>query len=281
MEESITNESNQNVNDTQNNNNQSKQEQNVLDNNNNTSSQSNTTITDTKATINSVEDIQISQRFRGPLEFQSVIDLPVPRCWFGSCLVENELFIFGGYSGKKGGPFLNDIYALNLDNLSWRRCECTGSIPERRYSPSFLRISNNRILLFGGSGQNNTYYNGLYLLEIQTMNWTKITPKGFVPSGRNGFAHAVVDNKFYLHGGDQGLGKYLDDLYILDLDTWIFSVPQLGNGNSSPKPTARGWHSMSVIDKKIYMFGGVALIKMNEERKKEKENVFMSVFMHI
>ena len=102
--------------------------------------------------------------------------------------------------------FNNDLYILNLDTLTWTKKECNGACPERRYSHAFCSIGSNKILSFGGSGLNGVYYNQLHILDISNWTWTKIVPKGAIPAGRNGFAFAVFENRFYVHGGDQGQG---------------------------------------------------------------------------
>jgi len=46
---------------------------------------------------------------------------PSGRAWHGAAMLGGKLVIFGGYSGGPH-PFLNDVWRLDLDNLSFERC---------------------------------------------------------------------------------------------------------------------------------------------------------------
>lgn len=43
-------------------------------------------------------------------------DGPTPRAAHSCEIIGNKLLFFGGWNGKKA---LNDLYVLNLDNLTW------------------------------------------------------------------------------------------------------------------------------------------------------------------
>ena len=54
------------------------------------------------------------------------------------------------------------------------------------------------------------------------------------------------------------MGQYLEDLFVLDLETLTFSSIKVDGS----KPPARGWHTVGILDSKLYFFGGC-----NESRK--------------
>lgn len=103
--------------------------------------------------------------------------LPPPRCWSGSCIVDSNLYIFGGYDGKKTiTSFLSDLYILNLgtalvlapvliiaETLRWTEVVAKGSPPSPRYAHS-MNVVGKRIFLFGGAA-GRLYYNSVHVFD--------------------------------------------------------------------------------------------------------------------
>jgi chitodextrinase len=83
--------------------------------------------------------------------------------------------------------------------------------------------ANNNIYLFGGTLGNGSYTNDLYTYNVPSNTWTKLSPGGTLPSGRQfaGFAYDSADNIFLMVGGD-GVAGYLNDTWVYDptADTW-------------------------------------------------------------
>ncbi len=153
---------------------------------------------------------------------------------------------------------LSHIPYFSLDTLEWTEVPTTGQIPSSRYAHSFTACEEDRkIFMFGGAA-GKYYYSSLYILNTDTLAWTKPVVNGVIPLQRCAHATARVGKKLFIHGGDHGMGQYLDDLHVLDLDDLTFSCPK----TTGMKPPARGWHSVTAIGKKLYFFGGC-----NESRK--------------
>lgn len=89
--------------------------------------------------------------------------------------------------------------------------------------------------------------------DMSYVNNTNNEPETFgpTPACRNNHTTAVHGDKIYFHGGHDG-NSWLDDLYVLNTSSLVWSKPKVG-GN---KPSARACHTMSRVGRKLYMFGG-------------------------
>eukprot|EP01116_Phalansterium_solitarium_P017311 TRINITY_DN422_c0_g1_i1.p1 TRINITY_DN422_c0_g1~~TRINITY_DN422_c0_g1_i1.p1 ORF type:complete len:554 (+),score=142.11 TRINITY_DN422_c0_g1_i1:233-1894(+) len=183
--------------------------------------------------------------------------IPSARCWFGACVVVNNLYVFGGYNGKKYNAFLRDLHCLDLETMEWKELATKGEVPNVRYAHSFTAVDNHRIFMFGGAAGKH-YYNSLHILDTDTLVWSKPTIAGIPPLERCAHATAFIHPYLYVHGGDHGMGLYLDDMSLLHTESLTWTVPCTTN----PKPPPRGWHSVSTVGDKLYFFGGC-----NESRK--------------
>ncbi|CAG8772374.1 2579_t:CDS:2, partial [Ambispora leptoticha] len=92
----------------------------------------------------------------------------------------------------------------------------------------------------------------LYVLDIVTKRWSRITVNGTSPIGRYGHSVAVIGSKMYIFGG-RFEGYYLNDLLAFDVNTyvangagWEFITP------ASQSPPGRMAHISCVYNDKIY-----------------------------
>lgn len=84
-----------------------------------------------------------------------------------------EVYVFRGGNGRE---YLNDLHALNVDTLTWRKVHCTGSIPQQRanHSSAILDHPNSRrseLFIFGG-WNGFERLNDIHILDTETSNWT-------------------------------------------------------------------------------------------------------------
>lgn len=166
-------------------------------------------------------------------------------------VVKDDLVLIHG--GRGGSSTLKDLHLLSTghedDDHEWYRPFMRGNIPARENHA--LEISNGLIYLFGGN-MNGALSNDLFVLDTNTWTWSLIPTSGDIPTPRERHTMSAVGNRMFVFGGHDEKNDYLNDMYILDLETriWI-SAP------SSPKaPIPRQLHSASVVGELIYIFGG-------------------------
>ncbi len=98
--------------------------------------------------------------------------------------VRSRLIIFGGRQ-RSNSSFLNDVWALDLESLSWREIETHGDRPDPVRQMAFsLDPTANVLTVFGGevlvkldsSHTDNLVVNQVWVLDLGTGLWTDRTP---------------------------------------------------------------------------------------------------------
>lgn len=137
---------------------------------------------------------------------------PSPRANHGSTIINDQYFIFGGWTGL---DLLNDCYILNLTSLSWT--EINSSIkPSKRAGMTFVNYLDENIIVFGGSTFNANYLNDIWVFDVETRNWIERDVSGDKPSERAGHSAVVYGNNVIIYGGGNN-GNYLNDVYHLEI----------------------------------------------------------------
>lgn len=175
-----------------------------------------------------------------------------------SNLVGEYLYVFGGCDMK---ACFNALYILDMDTLTWSRPRTTGQIPPPCRAHSCTTVERDlgggkksySLYVFGG-GDGPNYFNDLYVLNIDTMVWTKPTIEGDPPSPRRAHTTCIWNQKIIIVGGGDG-ARALADVHTLDVsDTqnlkWEVLKPQ---GNP---PIARGYHTSNLVKDKLIVYGG-------------------------
>ncbi|XP_076577969.1 host cell factor 2 isoform X3 [Chaetodon auriga] len=194
-------------------------------------------------------------------------DIPPGCAAHGFVCEGTRILVFGGM--VEFGKYTNSLYELQANRWLWKklkpRAPRNGAPPCARIGHSFTLVGN-KCYLFGGlandsedpNGNIPRYMGDFYELELQSVSgargWSIPETKGGGPSARESHASVTYiglgSPKLYIFGGMQGCR--LDDLWQLDLDTMVWSMPQTRGSTSFP----RSLHSASVIGNKMYVFGG-------------------------
>lgn len=124
---------------------------------------------------------------------------------------QKSVYVFRGGNGRE---YLNDLHALHVDSLQWRRVETNGAIPQQRANHSSA-ILNDELIIFGGwNGRERL--NDIHILDTTTGTWTCPHVGGVLPHPRAGMTLTALRGRLYLFGGSGTSAKCFQDLQILD-----------------------------------------------------------------
>ncbi|XP_004494607.1 acyl-CoA-binding domain-containing protein 4 isoform X2 [Cicer arietinum] len=145
---------------------------------------------------------------------------PISRGGQSVTLVGNSLVIFGGQDAKR--TLLNDLHILDLETMTWDEIDAVGAPPSPRSDHSAAVHVERYLLIFGG-GSHATCYNDLHVLDLQTMEWSRPTQQGEIPTPRAGHAGVTVgESWFIVGGGDNKSGA--SETVVLNMSTLAWSV---------------------------------------------------------
>lgn len=145
---------------------------------------------------------------------------PVSRGGQSVTLVGNILVIFGGEDAKR--TLLNDLHILDLETMTWDDIDAVGVPPSPRSDHAAAVHAERYLLIFGG-GSHAACFNDLHVLDLQTMEWSRPTQQGDIPSPRAGHAGVTVgENWFIAGGGDNKSG--VSETVVLNMSTLAWLV---------------------------------------------------------
>ena len=84
-----------------------------------------------------------------------------------------SLYVFGGMANLNN-VLNNELHCFDTEAETWAKLETTGNIPSPRHSHSATVIGPNRVLIFGGGGDDIGRLSDAYFLEMGTLTWTKM-----------------------------------------------------------------------------------------------------------
>jgi len=147
-----------------------------------------------------------------------------------------EVFVFRGGNGRE---YLNDVHALHVPTMTWRKVTTTGESPQQRANHSSCILEETgEIFVFGG-WNGTTRLNDIHIFDTKTCNWTCPKVGGVLPHPRAGMTLTALRGRLYLFGGSGTSSKCFQDLQILDreemswLDVTQYETIPHGNTNNT------------------------------------------------
>jgi len=185
---------------------------------------------------------------------------PPSRTNHAAASVGKNMFIFGGNNNNEAGQYqvLDDLNMLDTLTMTWSRPKTTGAIPCARSGHTLTAIGK-KLYLFGGGVWNEREgwvhkFNDLYVLDTETLHWTKPECQGKIDTSTFPISYAVGRFLFVFGGGSKPLHSVTNDLYMLDTATLTWSSPE----SDGTKPAPRDMGTASVVGDSVYFLGGYA-----------------------
>ncbi|KAJ6627112.1 hypothetical protein B0H10DRAFT_2210524 [Mycena sp. CBHHK59/15] len=188
---------------------------------------------------------------------------PFPR--YGHALpatptASGDLYIFGGLVREAAR---NDLYLFSSRDHSATLLQTAGDGPSPRVGHASALVSN-VLIVWGGdtktdpkSKPTDKQDDSLYLLNLMSREWTRVTVYGPSPAGRYGHAVTMAGGSKFIVFGGQVDGEFLNDLWSFDLNslraraTWELCEP-----TSAERPAQRTGHACITFENRIIIFGG-------------------------
>ncbi|XP_051191962.1 acyl-CoA-binding domain-containing protein 4 [Lolium perenne] len=146
--------------------------------------------------------------------------VPIARVGQSVSLVGSRLVMFGGEDNKR--RLLSDLHVLDLETMMWEEVTTEKGGPAPRYDHSAAVYADNYLLIFGGSSH-STCFSDLYLLDLQSLEWSQPDTQGANITPRSGHAGTMIDENWYIvGGGDNASGS--TDTIVMNAAKFVWSV---------------------------------------------------------
>nr|ODN99924.1 hypothetical protein L204_02367 [Cryptococcus depauperatus CBS 7855] len=195
-----------------------------------------------------------------PSPVSGILPSPFPR--YGLSVTpfpsqSGHMLLFGGLVADR---VRNDLWSIDIRDLSTMWVKTKGEAPIPRVGHASV-ICDKIIIIWGGDTKINAedvQDEALYVLDLRSQDWVKI-PVARGPIGRYGHAACMVEDKFYVFGG-QADGAFMNDM-------WTYDITQLTEPNTqhkweqvpyrNPPPPCRTGHVLVAgPNSQLYLFGG-------------------------
>jgi len=185
-------------------------------------------------------------------EWAKKADMPTARVDTSSAVVNGKIYVIGG-GATWNGPALSVVEEYNPTTDTWMK---KADMSNARQVPSSVAVKG-KIYTIGGSQDGGlTSVPTIEEYDPVTDRWVK---KADMPTPRGALSTSVVNGKIYAIGGClkaagvTGVPTAAVEEYNPETDTWTKKADML--------TTPRWYHSSSVVNGKIYVFGGTSDIR--------------------
>ena len=171
---------------------------------------------------------------------------PAPRALHSACVLHGQLPVFAGWGGH--GTTHADLCALSIDarrqSSRWTRLVAPRApVPAARQGHSAVASADDEMLVFGGD-TGGVMSAELWAMHTRSGLWSLEVASGAAPPPRSGHASGVLQapssdgifDRAYMvvYGGRGANGRCMHDLFLLCLESRVWSTPAVGG--DVPRP---------------------------------------------
>ena len=185
--------------------------------------------------------------------------MPTGRCRYAACAVNGKIYVIGGTPNNFGNVVLATVEEYDPATDTWTK---KSDMPTARHSLSLSVVDGKIYAIGGGKGSvpagrvNALDPAPVEVYDPATNTWVK---KPNMPTPRFGHAAGVVRGKIYLVGG--GIGVDVTKTFYVAFGPVSEYDPATGIWQEKADiPTQRLVPTASVVNNKIYVFGGATSV---------------------
>ncbi|XP_069694515.1 host cell factor-like isoform X2 [Periplaneta americana] len=205
---------------------------------------------------------------------------PCPRLGHSFTLIGNRVYLFGGLANDSEDPknniprYLNDLYTLELrgnNSTAWELPQTFGTSPPPRESHTGVAYTDkatgkSRLVIYGG--MSGCRLGDLWLLDCDTMTWSKPAVNGSPPLPRSLHSATLIGCRMFVFGGWVPLvmddvkvathekeWKCTNTLACLNLETLTWEQLSIDTFEENI-PRARAGHCSVGIHTRLYVWSG-------------------------
>ncbi|CAG8590646.1 17244_t:CDS:1 [Funneliformis caledonium] len=180
----------------------------------------------------------------------------------------NYVYVFGGFNLYTDEVY-NDLYRLNVSEMKWEDViYLKGVRPSKRTNHSASLWNQDKIIIFGGTDEQDQNCNDIVILDLKTMTWERPEVNGYIPLGRAKHSANIHNDKLYIVGGyyisEEEENSVSSDVNCLNLQTWTWEDPIT--------LIPRHSHVSFIYQNRLHVYGGY-----NEEMDREKSLVILDL----
>jgi len=168
----------------------------------------------------------------------------------------NSLCVFGGHNGL---GYCQETFKYDIDSATWTLLSTLGNIPSpRNRHGAFVEIcegdeGDQLYVIGGGAFYPKTPKLDAHVLNLQSLEWKRVTASGTLPLSRFAFASCYdgTNNKYYIFGGLTNSLEVMNDLHCFEVRSKCWAQIR-----TECSPRARAFHSSFFLRRTLYVFGG-------------------------
>ncbi|KAH0794750.1 Kelch motif family protein [Histomonas meleagridis] len=193
---------------------------------------------------------------------------PTPRIHHSVTLINQSLYIHGGFTTNNYKEVSSDIYVYDIFNNEWSMPKIKGDKVFPRAYHKALQIGH-YIVFIGGTDSLQILPPAI--LDTKQMIYT-VCLIGTNNLGRvSKFSMGLLDDQIFVYGGCNLLNKILSDVYLVDYPNFLSSIHK----SKQPKPIATIKRSQALSSGSIEFNGkkNVLPFENNNKAKRQRSNI--------
>jgi len=175
---------------------------------------------------------------------------PTPRSGTKLSVSSSFIYLFGGYT-QKDGEYFSDLYKYEISTNFSKKVELSGDPLEGLVDHTMVSYSK-YLYIYGGKTQKYVS-KSLFRVNLEKFLSRNLKFSGDIPTPRFGHTADIYNSNMYIFGGWNGF-ETLDELFYFSMISNIWYEVRLVCGM---KPKGRYRHSSVIINRSLFIFGGV------------------------